>query len=30
MFADGKGMEEFEGEMEGAELVEEDVHDWSC
>lgn len=30
VFADGKCVEDFEGDMESAEVVEVDIHDWSC
>ena len=30
MFADGCGVQEFEDGEEEAEVVEIDIHDWSC
>jgi len=30
VFADDRGVEEFEDDMGKAETLEEDVHDWSC
>lgn len=30
VFADDRGVPEFERDMESAEVEEEDVHDWSC
>jgi hypothetical protein len=30
VFADDRGVEEFEDDMGKAESLEEDLHDWSC